>query len=39
VSARGIGINVDTARLANAADEIHEATEKVPPEINIKFFR
>ena len=35
----GIGINVDTDRLANAADEIHKAIEKVPPEITIKFFR
>jgi transcription elongation factor Elf1 len=38
-SACGIGINVDTDRLANAADEIHKAIEKVPPEITIKFFR
>ena len=37
--AYGIGINVDTDRLANAADEIHKAIEKVPPEITIKFFR
>jgi predicted RNA-binding Zn-ribbon protein involved in translation (DUF1610 family) len=35
----GIGINVDTDRLANAADEIRKAIEKVPPEITIKFFR
>jgi hypothetical protein len=34
-----IGINIDTDRLANAADEIHKAIEKVPPEITIKFFR
>ena len=35
----GIGINVDTDRVANAADEIRKAIEKVPPEITIKFFR
>jgi uncharacterized Zn finger protein len=35
----GIGINIDTDRLANAADEIQRALEKVPPEITIKFFR
>ena len=34
-----IGINIDTNRLANAADEIHTAIEKIPPEITIKFFR
>jgi hypothetical protein len=32
-----VGINIDTNRLANAVDEIHEAAEKVPPEITIKF--
>ena len=34
-----IGINIDTNRLADAAEEIHRAIEKVPPEITIKFFR
>jgi hypothetical protein len=34
----GIGINIDTDRLANAADEIRKAIGKVPPEITIKFF-
>ena len=34
-----VGINIDTNRLANAAEEIHKAIEKVPPEITIKFFR
>ena len=35
----GVGINIDTDRLAKAADEIQKAIEKVPPEITIKFFR
>lgn len=35
----GVGINIDTNRLANAAEEIHNAIEKTPPEITIKFFR
>jgi transcription elongation factor Elf1 len=35
----GVGINIDTDRLANAAEEIHKALEKVPPEITIKFYR
>jgi len=34
----GVGINIDTNRLANAADEIQKAIGKVPPEITIKFF-
>ena len=34
-----VGINIDTDRLAKAADEIQKAIEKVPPEITIKFFR
>ena len=34
-----IGTNIDTNRLANAADEIHKAIDKVPPEITSKFFR
>jgi len=38
-SSCGVGINVDTKRLANAADEIYKAIGKVPPEIAIKFFR
>ena len=33
-----VGINIDTNRLANAAEEIHKAIEKSPPEITIKFF-
>jgi transcription elongation factor Elf1 len=35
----GVGINVDTDRLANAAEEMQRAIDKVPPEITIKFFR
>jgi predicted RNA-binding Zn-ribbon protein involved in translation (DUF1610 family) len=35
----GIGINIDTDRLANAAEEIQKAIEKSPPEITIKFYR
>lgn len=35
----GVGINIDTNRLANAAEEIQKAIEKVPQEITIKFFR
>jgi predicted RNA-binding Zn-ribbon protein involved in translation (DUF1610 family) len=35
----GVGINIDTNRLANAAEEMRSALEKVPPEITIKFFR
>ena len=35
----GVGINIDTNRLANAAEEIHKSIEKMPPEITIKFFR
>jgi predicted RNA-binding Zn-ribbon protein involved in translation (DUF1610 family) len=35
----GVGINIDTNRLANATEEIQRAIEKVPPEITIKFFR
>lgn len=35
----GIGINIDTNRLANATSEIQNALDKVPPEITIKFFR
>lgn len=34
-----VSINIDTNRLANAAEEIQKAIEKVPPEITIKFFR
>jgi transcription elongation factor Elf1 len=34
----GVGINIDTNRLSNAADEIRKAVDKVPPEITIKFF-
>ena len=34
-----IGINIDTNRLANAAEEMQSALDKVPPEITIKFFR
>ena len=32
-------INIDTDRLANAAEEIRKAIVKVPPEITIKFCR
>ena len=35
----GVGINIDTNRLANAAEEMRRALDKVPPEITIKFFR
>ena len=35
----GIGINIDTHRLANAAERIRSAIEHSPPEITIKFFR
>jgi hypothetical protein len=35
----GVGINIDTNRLANATEEIRRAIEKIPPEITIKFFR
>lgn len=35
----GVGINIDTNRLANAAAEIRKSLEMVPPEITIKFFR
>jgi predicted RNA-binding Zn-ribbon protein involved in translation (DUF1610 family) len=35
----GIGINIDTNRLANAAEEMRQALGKVPLEITIKFFR
>lgn len=35
----GVGINIDTNRLANAAHEMQCAIEKVPPEITIKFFQ
>ena len=35
----GIGINIDTNRLAHAAEEMQRAIEKVPPAITIKFFR
>ena len=34
----GIGINIDTDRLAKAAEEIQKAIEKSPSEITIKFF-
>jgi transcription elongation factor Elf1 len=35
----GIGINIDTNRLAKATEEIQKAIEKMPSEISIKFFR
>ena len=35
----GVGINIDAAKLSNAAEEMMRAIEKVPPEITIKFFR
>ncbi len=34
-----VGIHIDADRLANAADEIQKALDKVPAEITIKFFR
>ncbi|MET0633087.1 MAG: hypothetical protein ABWY92_19675 [Xanthobacteraceae bacterium] len=34
-----VGINIDTDRLAKAAEEIQKAIKKIPPEITIKFFR
>ena len=34
-----VGINIDTNRLADAAEEIQKAIDKVPSEITIKFFR
>jgi transcription elongation factor Elf1 len=34
-----IGINIDTNRLASAAEEMRSALERAPPEITIKFFR
>ena len=33
-----IGINIDTDRMANAAEEIHKATEKSPPELDFADF-
>jgi transcription elongation factor Elf1 len=35
----GVGINIDTHKLANAVEEIRRAIEHSPPEIIIKFFR
>ncbi len=35
----GIGIDIDTRRLTDAAEEMHKALEKVPSEITIKFYR
>ena len=35
----GIGINIDSDRLANAAEEIQKSIAKTPSEITIKFFR
>jgi predicted RNA-binding Zn-ribbon protein involved in translation (DUF1610 family) len=35
----GVGINIDTNRLAMASEEIRKSIEMVPPEITIKFFR
>jgi transcription elongation factor Elf1 len=35
----GIGINIDAAKLSNAAEEMMRALNKLPPEITIKFFR
>jgi predicted RNA-binding Zn-ribbon protein involved in translation (DUF1610 family) len=35
----GVGINIDTDRLAKATEEIQKAIEKIPPEISIKFYR
>ena len=38
-SSCGIGINIDTNRLAKATEEIQKALDRTPPEITIKFFR
>jgi predicted RNA-binding Zn-ribbon protein involved in translation (DUF1610 family) len=35
----GIGISIDTNRLADAVEEIRKAIEKEPSEIIIKFYR
>jgi transcription elongation factor Elf1 len=35
----GVGINMDTNRLAKATEEIQKSINKIPPEISIKFFR
>lgn len=35
----GVGINIDTNKLANAAYEIRQAIGRFPPEITIKFYR
>lgn len=35
----GIGINIDTDRLAEVSEEIRKAIDKNPPEITVKFFR
>lgn len=34
----GVGINIDSDRLAVASEEIQKALGMVPPEITIKFF-
>jgi hypothetical protein len=34
-----VGINIDTDRLAKAAEEIRKAIAKTPSEITIKFYR
>lgn len=34
----GVGINIDSDRLAGASEEIQKALDKMPPEITIKFF-
>lgn len=34
----GVGINIDSDRLALVSDEIQKAVDKTPPEISIKFF-
>jgi len=35
----GVGINIDSDRLAVASEEIGKALDMLPPEITIKFFQ
>ena len=35
----GIGIDIETDKLTNAAEEIQKAIDRTPSEITIKFFR
>jgi transcription elongation factor Elf1 len=38
-SSCGIGIDIDTDRLAKASEEIQKSISRTPPRISIKFFR